>query len=627
MTAPGAMTWNRDRRRPDPATIAALLSERARDAPSSVAIAAPERTPLTYSELASQAIEVRRCLRRAGIGPRDRVAIVAPNGPDMAVAFLTIASAAAAVPWNPASRAEELRVRLEHLGIRALVVPERGGDAAREVAAALGIPVLELAPRGPAGLFALGGPEVPVSGAEGEPAASDTALLLETSGTTGVPKNVALTHRQLFAMASANVSAFALTPGDRSLNVMPLFHSTGLVGVTLASMCAGASVVCAPGFYAPEFFGWLEEFRPTWYAAVPTMHESLLARARAAGLQPPRVLRFLRSSSSRLSEAAREGLEALFGAPVLESYGITETGMITCNPLPPGERRAGSVGRACGAAVEIRDGAGRPLPAGARGEITVSGPAIADGYDRDEEETSRHFADGWFRTGDEGYIDRDGYLHLTGRMKEMINRGGEKISPWEIEATLRSHPSVRDAVAFGVAGGSLSEEVAAAVTLRPGSSVSPRELREFAARRLADFKVPRWIRCIDEIPRNPLGKPERSRLPEVLGLTGQAAGRAAAADALPAPPGAWTETEKRVAAIWESVLDRSGPGRDDDFFGTGGDSLLAARLLSRVRDAFGAEISLVAFLDAPTIAGLAGAIAAAPRASAIPARRSPPAGR
>ncbi|HYK42550.1 MAG TPA: non-ribosomal peptide synthetase [Thermoanaerobaculia bacterium] len=608
-----------------PATLAEVLRLRGKQSANLVALSSSAGSdPLTYAELFVQAGDVRLALRANGLGVRDRVAIALPNGPDMAAAFLTVAAASVAAPVNPTFRADELRSRLGRIRAAAVILPANSDSdlPVRQVAESMGLRVLELVSSGAGGRFLLkakgGGAAAEVR--DEEPAPADAALLLETSGTTGLPKSVALTHQQVLAMARANVSAFALRPSDRCLNVMPLFHSTGLIGVTLASVLSGASVVCAPAFYAPEFLRWVEECRPTWYTAVPTMHEAILARARATGAKPVGVLRFLRSSSSRLASSVRESLENLFEAPLLESYGITETGMVTCNPLPPGVRKPGSVGVSCGADLEIWNADGRPEPAGTRGEIVVRGPAVASGYDgASSAESGLSFSDGWFRTGDEGYLDSEGYLYLSGRLKEMINRGGEKISPWEIEAVLSAHPAVLEVVAFGVAGGSLSQEVGAAVVLRAGTSAGERELREFAAARLSDFKVPRWIRQVAEIPKNTLGKPERERLPALLGLSAE----------VPVPPpstgeaeprSAWSPEERRLGAIWADVLSVPALARHDDFFAAGGDSVLAMKAISRIREAFDVDLSFLAFFEASTIARMVEAIRTAARAAPLSAR-------
>jgi acyl-CoA synthetase (AMP-forming)/AMP-acid ligase II len=343
-------------------------------------------------------------------------------------------------------------------------------------------------------------------------------MILHTSGTTSRPKRVPIRHRNL-ATSAANICAtYQLGPGDRALCVMPLFHIHGIVASLLSTLAAGGTVICPPGFDAMRFWGWVEEFRPTWYSAVPTMHQLLLARAeRNAELIRANPFRFIRSSSAALPPVVMERLEATFGAPVLESYGMTEAShQMTSNPLPPAPRKAGSVGVGVGVEVAIMDEAGALLPQGATGEVVVRGGSIVDGYENNPAANAAAFVAGWFRTGDQGLLDADGYLRLTGRLKELINRGGEKISPLEIDDVLLRHPAVAEALAFAVPHRTLGEEVHAAVVLK--GEASERELRDHCARTLADFKVPRQIHILAALPRGATGKPQRITMAKTLGL-------------------------------------------------------------------------------------------------------------
>ena len=344
--------------------------------------------------------------------------------------------------------------------------------------------------------------------------------MLHTSGTTARPKIVPLLQRNLAASARHIAGTLRLGPADRCLNVMPLFHIHGLAAAVLASMGAGASITCTPGFNALKVFSWFEDAVPTWYTAVPTMHQAILARAdrqpetaRAAGL------RLVRSSSASLPPQVMARLEAVFGCPVIESYGMTEAAhQMTSNPLPPGERKPGSVGVPAGPEVAVMDSAGALLPAGSVGEVVIRGPNVTPGYAGSPEANAEAFADGWFRTGDQGVFDADGYLMLTGRLKELINRGGEKISPREVDEALLDHPAVAQAVAFALPNPKLGEEVAAAVVVRDGAEVDERALRAFVGERLAGFKVPRRVVFVPEIPKGATGKLQRIGLAAKLGL-------------------------------------------------------------------------------------------------------------
>ncbi len=498
------------------ATIAHLLHSAPSAAP---AIAAPGGRVLSFAALAALAERTVAALNAAGIGRGDRVAIALPEGPGMAAAFVTIAAGAAAAPLNPAWREGECRRHLEHLGARLLVAAPEGGPAAT-AARGLGLG-LAVAGEGGSALEIVHPPPAGPAPRRGFAAAGDVALLLHTSGTTARPKAVPLTQANLVASARHIAASLALTPEDRCLNLMPLFHIHGLAAALLASLAAGASVHCPPGFNALRAFAWMEAASPSWLTAVPTMHQALLARAprnreRLAKLS----LRLLRSSSAPLPPTAMAELEAVFGCPAIEAYGMTEAAhQMTSNPLPPARRHAGSVGVAAGPRVAIlAEGGARPLPAGEIGEVAVRGPNVMAGYENDPQANAAAFVDGWFRTGDQGVLDGAGYLRLTGRLKEIINRGGEKIAPREVDEALLAHPAVAQALAFALPHPRLGEEVAAAVVLKEGALAGERQLAAFVAERLAAFKVPRRLLFLDEIPKGATGKPQRVGLARRLGL-------------------------------------------------------------------------------------------------------------
>ena len=503
-------------------TIGQLLE---RGAPEASAVGAPDHVaPLTYRELAALARRTVDALNALGVGREDRVAIVLPNGPEMAASFVCVAAGATTAPLNPAYRAEEYEFYLTDLRAKALVLEAGAETPARAVARKLGVPVVELhrdRARG-AGAFTL----QPVEALRGAPArgglaqADDTALVLHTSGTTSRPKMVPLLHRNVLATARHIVDTLALTPGDTCLNIMPLFHIHGLMAATLASLAAGGQVCCTPGFNALRFFAWLDEVKPTWYTAVPTMHQAILSRAdRNQEIVARSRLRFIRSSSASLPPQVMAELERTFRAPVIESYGMTEAAhQMASNPLPPRPRKPGSVGVAAGPEIAIMDEQGTLLAPGAIGEVVIRGPNVTAGYEANPEANAKAFTHGWFRTGDQGVLDEDGYLRLTGRLKELINRGGEKVSPLEVDEILMDHPAVQQVVTFGMPHAKLGEEVAAAVVLREGKAATERELSDFCATRLADFKVPRKIVILPEIPKGATGKLQRIGLAAKLGL-------------------------------------------------------------------------------------------------------------
>jgi acyl-CoA synthetase (AMP-forming)/AMP-acid ligase II len=501
-------------------TLSGLLLQGAKE---SSAIGAPDTEPLRYHSLRELAERTVAALNAMGIGRNDGVAMMLANGPLAAAAFVAIASGATAAPLNPGYREDELDFYLRDLRPRALVVEAGVDSPARAVAAALAIPIVELRPDGAgAGSFRVE-PLVPMHGTAALPGSAgpdDVALLLHTSGTTSRPKLVPLTQRNIASSARHIQAAVALEPGDVCLNIMPLFHIHGLMAPVLASLAAGAEVCCTSGFNALRFFHWLDEVRPTWTSAVPTMHRAILARAeRNPGIVGRRHLRFIRSSSASLPARLMADMESVFGAPVIESYGMTEAAhQMASNPLPPRARKPGHVGLAAGPEVAVMDEQGTLVAVGESGEVVVRGPNVTSGYLDNPEANADAFTNGWFRTGDQGLLDGEGYLRLTGRLKELINRGGEKFSPLEVDAVLLEHPAVHHAVAFAVPHEKLGEDVAAAVVLREGHSATERELRDHAALHLAHFKVPHKILLLPELPKGPTGKLLRIGLAAKLGL-------------------------------------------------------------------------------------------------------------
>ena len=501
-------------------TIAELIRDHPNDAP---AFGAPGRDWMSYGALRTLSSDVRAALGGFGIGRGDRVAIVLPNGPEMASAFVTIAQAAVTAPLNPAYREDEFAFYLEDLKAKAIVVAEDYDGPALAVAERFGLTVLRLSVEegAPAGAFRLCGPAGKAP--DGEPASDDIALILHTSGTTSRPKIVPLLQSNVAASARHIRTSLELSPADRCLNVMPLFHIHGLVAAVSASLASGASIWCAPGFDALRFFGWMSDARPTWYTAVPTMHQAILSRAgRNAEVIGTNPLRFIRSSSASLPPQVFQALAETFGAPVIESYGMTEAAHQMCsNPLPPRAQKAGSVGVAAGPEVRVAHEVEDRLAEGV-GEVVISGPNVTPGYEGNPDANAKSFfeADGkrWFRTGDQGAFDHEGYLRLTGRLKEIINRGGEKISPLEVDEVLMDHPAIAQCVAFAIPHPKLGEEVGAAVVLRDGAEASEQEIRGFASERMADFKVPRKIVILDEIPKGATGKMQRIGMAGKLGL-------------------------------------------------------------------------------------------------------------
>src|SRR5262245_6074410 len=576
-----------------------LLEYQAKRLPDAPAILAPGRTSLSYARLFQHVEQIAWTLRAMGIGRRDRVAVVLPNGPEMAVAILAVAATASCVPMNPALETEELDRYFADLRLHALIIQAGTDSPASRIALSRGVRIIELSATSEeaAGLFSLMGQQVRAPRNE-LVSAQDAAVLLLTSGTTSRPKIVPQTHVNICASAYSSVAAFALTETDRCLNVLPLFHGHALINLVIASLAAGASVVCTPGYDPNGFFAWLGAFQPTWYSAVPTIHQAILTQAREDHKQAASCkLRFIRSSYAPLSPDLLTNLETVFEAPVIECYAMTETTstLIACNPLPPAKRKAGSVGRPVSLDVAIIDEDGTFLPCGQTGEIVVRGAGVMPGYDDDSNATQAAFIGDWFNTGDLGFLDEDGYLFLTGRSREIINRGGEKIAPREVDEVLLQHPAVLEAASFAVPHATLGEDVGSAVVLKPNRAATPEEIRQFVIGRVAEFKVPRQVLIVRQLPRGPTGKVRRIDLAREL----ERARRIGRPQNFVAPP---TPLEGLLAEHWAQILQSGRVGIYDDFFNLGGDSLLVAHVVAHIYNSTHVEIDVSRFFEAPTIA-------------------------
>ncbi len=571
--------------------------------PDSTAIDALSHAPLSYQRLVEHIEKSVVQLNSFGVGRSDRVAMVISNGPEMATAFLTVSSAATCAPLNPSYRVEDYDFYLSDLNAKALIIEEGLGSPAEKAASMKGIPIIRLSPvlEDCAGIFKLTPLTKKSSTAcrGGFTAPEDTALVLHTSGTTARPKMVPLTQQNICTSAYNVAGSLQLTATDRCLNVMPLFHIHGLIGVLLSSLFSGASVVCSPGFQPFSFFEWMKVFRPTWYSAVPTMHQAILEHARDnLEIIDCCPLRFVRSSSSAIPPQVVKELESVFKTPVIEAYGMTEAShQMASNPLPPHRRKPRSVGIAAGPEVKIMNKVGVLLAPEEVGEIVIRGANVTSGYHNNKAANAYAFTEGWFRTGDLGRMDGEGNIFIDGRIKEIINRGGEKISPREIDEALLNHPDIRQAVAFAVKHPSLGEDIAAAVVLRKGAAVSEQKIRDFAFERLADFKVPSQIVIVDTIPTGATGKLQR------IGLVDKLAAQLKREFIAPR-----SELEKMVATAFSEVLDTSPIGLYDNFFASGGDSLRGTQLVSRIRSSLLIDLPITALFRKPTVVELSAEI-------------------
>ena len=559
------------------------------------AIVLPEAgIQLNYAQLREQVAIMADGLAALGIGPGDRVAIALPNGLPAIVCFLAASMAGTAAPLNPGYRQEEFSFFLADTSAKILLCPPDGAEAARK--AAQGKLAVHSVEMDTSGRVRLAG--APHGRKSPSPSPDDVALVLHTSGSTGRPKRVPIRHRNIAASARNIVDHYALCHQDVSLCAMPLFHVHGLVASTIATLLSGGTIVVPSNFRPDLFWKTVRDCRVTWYSAVPTIHQLLLVQAgneRPAGSEG---LRFIRSCSSALSAEMMTKMERVFGVPVLEAYGMTEASHQMCsNPLPPGVRRPGSVGPGTGVRVSILDDLGNHLDCGERGEVVIQGANVIDGYENPDG-NAQAFAEGWFRTGDQGFLDENGYLTLTGRIKDLINRGGEKIAPREIDELLAAHPGVAEAVAFGVPHQSLGEEVAAAVVLREPHSEAA--ILSFCREHLADFKCPKKVFIVKSIPRTATGKIQRSAVAKELTslvpefTTHKASWRAPR-----------TREEEVLCELFAEVLGLEQAGIGDDFFELGGHSLIAAQLASRVRARLGLELSMETVLNCRNVDQLA----------------------
>ena len=617
--SPGAQRLNA----PQHMHIHDMLEDWAVRTPDAPALVASGRIPLTYGRLHRHIDDTVQRLCALGVGCKDRVALVLPTGPEMAVAFLAVAVGATCAPLNPASSTGELDLYLADLDAKTLIVPAGTDTSARAVAQARGIKIIELTPvlEAEAGLFTLAGEGHSHAGRHGFTRPNDVALVLPTSGTTSRPKIVPLTHTNICTLAHNIRVTLESLESDRCLNVLPFFHVHALLVALLTSLVAGASCVCNSGFSPTAFFASMVDFRPTWYTAVPTVHQAILTSAsqhREAIVGCP--LRFIRSASAPLPRRILAELERVFEAPVLEAYGMTETAaQITSNPVPPRVRKPGSVGMAAGPEVAIMSPTGALLSAGAIGEIVVRGPTVFQGYENDLTGNGSAFTDGWFRTGDQGFLDSDGYLFITGRLQEIINRGGEKIAPQEVDNVLMEHPAVAKTVTFAVPHARLGEDIAAAVVLHQNATATEHDIRLFAVTRLAAFKVPQQVYIVEDLPKSPTGKLQRLGLAEKLGLAAPSCAQSTMYRGTTAPR---TPLEELLAGLWAQVLDIERVGIHDNFFQLGGDSILATQLVSRIWEALHVELSLHSFFETSSVAGMAKSVEAARQV--MPSLKVPP---
>jgi oxalate---CoA ligase len=591
--------------RHDQITIGDVVRRHAAASPDAPALVAEGRPSLSYGALAALMDRLQFAINGMGLGRQDRIAIVHPSNSAMAAIVMGVWSCATAAPMNPDFTVGEFTIHMRDLGVKAVIVAADADTPARAAAAHLGLPVIEIESRedqaagmveirpGPTGEAAQPGPAQPL----------DLALVLTTSGTTSRSKVVPVRHRQLSAMSDYAAQLFELTAEDRCLNLMPLFHGHGLYSSLAGTLYSGGSLINLPDFSSKAFFRILVTLQPTWYSGSYTFHHTICAQASNFQTEIEQAnLRFSRTASGHLDAEIADALEAVFGVPVIQTYSMTETGRISGNPQPPKTRKRGTVGISAGGEIAIIDPDGTVLPAGERGEIVARGPHVFEGYENDLDANAEAFIDGWFRTGDEGVFDEDGYLTLTGRIKEFINRGGEKIAPAEVDEALMRHPDVITAVAFPVPHVTLGQDVAAAVVSAKGAALTDEILNDHLRGRVANFKLPRRYVFVDDIPKGPTGKFERRKLAADFGLVREGPSPDAMVGA---PERRATPLEAKLQRLWAETLELDTVSLDDDFFMLGGDSLQAVDLFLRIEQELDRKLPRSILFEAATVAKMA----------------------
>ena len=485
---------------------------------NNIALTSESSPPLLYKDLKSLVNKIASQLAGNGILNKDRAVIVLPNGPFMASSFLTLSSYMSAAPLNPSYKTDEYEFYLKDLNPKIVIVEPNSSNEVVGVAKNLNIPVCEIKIKkdDPSGLFNL----FDIESEYQLPEENDEGLVLHTSGTTSRPKIVPLTNKNIYSSAENISKSLNLSEVDHCLNIMPLFHIHGLIAILAASIRSGASVCASNGFNALKFLELAKTEKITWYSGVPTMHQAILLRAeKNLELAKNLNLRLIRSSSASLPPAVFEKLNSVFGCSVIEAYGMTEaTHQMTSNPLPPKKQKPGFVGIPAGPEVCIMDEKDKILDQGEIGEICIKGDNVTLGYDNNPEANKNSFTNGWFRTGDQGYFDQNGYLKISGRLKEIINKGGEKISPLEVDNVLMDHPLIEQAVCFGYEDKMLGEDIAAAIIVKEGKNCSETDVKTYAQEKLAKFKIPKKIFFVNEIPKGATGKLQRNVLAKNFGL-------------------------------------------------------------------------------------------------------------
>ncbi|MBR0868994.1 AMP-binding protein [Bradyrhizobium tropiciagri] len=597
-------------------TLGQVIGRIASRFPQRTAIVAATLAPLTYRDLQRQLNDVRRQLRLAGYDCKARIGVLMPNGPEAILSIVAVACSSVAVPLDARLAPAEIGQRLDMLRLDALLVPHGGACEARQAAERRRVAIIEVAPvgHGQLGLEIVArASDSPAIDADPDP--SSPAFIIQTSGTTAQPKLIPFSHGNMLAAAARLKAWFGLTPDDRCLSVSPPYYSHGLKATVFTPLLTGGSIAIPANSAVVTLDEWFDILRPTWYSAGPALHAAVLHKDQ--GLEVARVahtLRFVVSGGAPLPAEVQHGLQRILGVPVLEHYGSSEAAQIAANLPPPGANRVGTCGQPWPGTLAVVGEDGHSLPAGERGEIWVRGPTVTSGYLDAPELNQTAFIGGWFRTGDIGSLDADGFLSLHGRLSELINRGGEKISPAEIESALLRHAAVAEAAAFAIPHPRLGEDVAAAIVPYPGEHATPAELRQFLLRELASFKIPRRFLILEQLPKGATGKIQRLRLRE---SAERSLGHHSTMPMPDAGKGS-SDLEAELLTVWRSLLKSEAVTVDDDFFASGGDSLLAMDMLIEVERLIGRPVPETIMIGAETIRQLAPKIVMEAGTSATP---------
>ncbi len=586
----------------DQSTVGEAIRKRAELQPKHAAMVATGYAPLSYRALQSLIDEVRASLREAGFGWSARIAIAIPSGPQAALAIVAVTCSAVSIPVNPRLTLREVEIYLAALRPDAILLLKGTDSVARQAAKEIGITIIEATESAQATLgFSVGECKTSTATIPDEPDPKAPAFILQSSGTTSEPKLIPFSHSNMLAAASRLRTWFDLTPEDRCLSVSPVFYSHGLKVTVFTPLLTGGTIVFPSDTSAFDFSEWFGFLKPTWYSAGPTLHRLVFEQTQwRADAKTGHSLRFILSGGAPLPGTVLEGLEASLGVPVVEHYGSSEAAQIAANRPLPGQFKHGTCGVPWPGTVRIVGEDGRDLAAGEVGEVLIGGPTLTSGYLNAPELNRACFVDGWFKTGDLGTIDKDGFLTLHGRKNDVINRGGEKISPAEIDELLMRHPAIAEAAAFSIPHSRLGEEVAVAVVLRAGMKLSPAEVRRYLQDKIAPFKIPRRVAVRDQLPKGRTGKIQRRLLTETWSEMSAALPSVQAPELVEnsRPESALTSG---LLTIWERLLKTAPLSIDDDFFDKGGDSLLAAEMLVDLESLIGKTIPSSLLFEATTI--------------------------